>query len=60
MVVKTEYNGQEYYLHAAWADDEDGTNFSLTEYDDAIMTGSYTDQSETESTDPSRYIWSLI
>ena len=60
MVVKTEYNGQDYYLHAAWADDEDGTNFSLTEYEDAIMTGSYTDQSETESTDPSRYAWSLI
>lgn len=60
MVIKTEYNGQVYCLHGAWADDEDGTNFSLTQYDGAVMTGSYTDLSETESTDPSRYIWQYI
>jgi hypothetical protein len=60
MVVKTEYLGGTYYLHCAFADDEEGTNFSLTEYDDALMRGSYTDQSETESSDPSRYSWTYI
>jgi hypothetical protein len=58
MVAKTEFNGQVYYLHCAFSDDEDGTNFSLTEYDDALMRGTYRDQSETESTDPARYNWS--
>jgi hypothetical protein len=60
MVIKTEYNRQVYCLHGAWADDEDGTNFSLIQYDGAVMTGSYTDQSEAESVDPSRYIWQYI
>lgn len=60
MIVKTEFNGQVYYLHCAFSDDEDGTNFSLTEYDDALMTGTYRDQLETESTDPARYSWSYI
>lgn len=60
MIVKTEFNGQVYYLHCAFSDDEDGTNFSLTEYDDALMTGTYRDQSETESTDPARYSWSYL
>lgn len=60
MIVKTTYNGQIYYLHCAFSDDEDGTNFSLTEYDDALMRGTYRDQLETESTDPARYSWSYI
>jgi hypothetical protein len=60
MVVKTQYMGGYYFLHCAFADDEEGTNFSLTQYDDALMRGSYTDQSETESSDPSRYTWTYI
>lgn len=60
MIAKTEFNGQVYYLHCAFSDDEDGTNFSLTEYDDALMTGTYRDQSETESTDPARYSWRYL
>lgn len=60
MIVKTEFNGQVYYLHCAFSDDEDGTNFSLTEYDDALMRGTYRDQSETESTDPAMYSWSYL
>lgn len=60
MVVKTQYMGGDYFLHCAFADDEEGTNFSLTQYDDALMRGSYTDQSETESSDPSRYTWTYI
>lgn len=60
MIVKTTFNGQVYYLHCAFSDDEDGANFSLTEYDDALMRGTYRDQSETESTDPARYSWSYI
>lgn len=60
MVVKTQYMGGVYFLHCAFADDEEGTNFSLTQYDDALMRGSYTDQSETESSDPSRYTWTYI
>jgi hypothetical protein len=60
MVVKTQYMGGYYFLHCAFAEDEEGTNFSLTQYDDALMRGSYTDQSETESSDPSRYTWTYI
>jgi hypothetical protein len=60
MIVKTEFNGQVYYLHCAFSDDEDGENFSLTEYEGAVMIGTYTDQSEAESEDPSRYVWQYI
>lgn len=60
MVIKTEYNGQVYYLHGAFSDDEEGTNFSLNEYEGAVMIGSYTDQSEKESEEPSRYTWQYI
>ncbi|WP_409336299.1 hypothetical protein [Eubacterium sp. F2] len=60
MVVKTKFNEQEYFLHAAWADDEAGTNLSLEESSNALFIGRYTDQSSDESTDPAKYIWQEI
>lgn len=53
-----ENNG--YYYHAAYADDDEGTGFSLTEYDDAVYVGNYTDTSATESTDYTDYEWQVI
>lgn len=47
------------YSHTAWADDPDGTGFSLTEYEGALYCGNYADTSDTDSTDPSRYEWSI-
>lgn len=60
MVVKTMFNEQDFFLHAAWADDEAGTNLSLEESSNALFIGRYTDQSSDESTDPSKYIWQEI
>ena len=48
------------YYHAAWADDEDGTNFSLTEYTGAVYVGNYTDESSVEITEPTAYDWQLV
>ncbi|MCH4007845.1 MAG: hypothetical protein LKE59_11970 [Eubacterium sp.] len=60
MVVKTKFNEQYFFLHAAWADDEAGTNLSLKESNDALFIGRYTDQSSEESTDPAKYSWQEI
>ena len=60
MVVKTMFNEQDFFLHAAWADDEAGTNLSLEESSNALFIGRYTDQSSDESTDPAKYIWQEI
>lgn len=48
------------YLHAAWATDPDGTNFSLTEFEEALYVGHYTDKSQVESLAPSAYTWKEI
>ena len=60
MVVKTKFNDQDFFLHAAWADDEAGTNLSLEESNDALFIGRYTDQSSEESTDPAKYSWQEV
>ena len=51
MVVKTMFNEQDFFLHAAWADDEAGTNLSLEESSNALFIGRYTDQSSDEIRD---------
>lgn len=48
------------YYHTAWADDDEGTNFSLTEYADAVYIGTYQDESSTDSTDYTDYSWQVI
>jgi hypothetical protein len=60
MVVKTKFNEQDFFLHAAWADDDAGTNLSLEESNDALFIGRYTDQSSEESSDPAKYSWQEI
>lgn len=60
MVIKTKFNEQEFFLHAAWADDESGTNLSLEMPDEPIFVGRYTDQSSEESSDPAKYSWQEI
>lgn len=60
MVDILQAEGISRYYHVAWADDADGTNFSLTEYDGALMIGTYNDDSGTESTDPADYNWQII
>lgn len=60
MVDILQAEGISRYYHVAWADDADGTNFSLTEYDGAVMIGTYNDDSGTESTDPADYTWQII
>ena len=48
------------FSHTAWADDPDGTGFSITEYEGALYCGNYVDTSDAESTDPSRYEWTVM
>lgn len=60
MVIQTTINGITAYLHAAYATDENGTDFSLTDFDGAVYVGNYTDTSATESTNYKRYAWQLI
>ena len=58
MVIETSTAG--IYLHAAWSTDENGSDFSLTFFDDAVYVGNYTSNSATESTDPNDYTWKVI
>lgn len=60
MVDILQAEGISRYYHCAWADDSNGLNFSLTEYDGALMIGTYNDDSGTESTDPADYTWQII
>ena len=60
MVDILQAEGISRYYHVAWADDANGLNFSLTEYDGAVMVGTYNDDSGTESTDPADYTWQII
>lgn len=55
MVIESNQAG--IYLHAAYATDENGTDFSLTSFPGAVYIGNYMDRSSTESTDPTKYTW---
>ncbi|WP_335309383.1 hypothetical protein [Sphingomonas phyllosphaerae] len=49
------------YVHIAYADSADGAvNFHLSDPTGRRYLGTYTDQTEPDSTDPSRYAWSLV
>lgn len=51
-------DGKSSYLHTAYAQSADGkTGFSTTDATDATYIGVYSDQTETDSTDPAKYSW---
>lgn len=57
MVIKT---ASGICMHAAWAEDEEGTGFSLIKFDAAQYVGNYSDKSAVESTNWRKYSWQAI
>lgn len=54
-------NGQTPYLHIAYATNSTGTSgFSTTDAINKTYIGTYTDFTSADSTDPSKYTWSLL
>jgi hypothetical protein len=54
-------NGQTSYFHVAYATNSTGTTgFSTTDPTGKTYLGTYTDFTATDSTDPTKYAWSLI
>ena len=54
-------NGLNSYVHFAWANSSDGeTDFSRTDSAGKTYIGVYTDNTQSDSTSPSDYNWSLI
>lgn len=54
-------SGKTSYIHIAYANSADGTkDFSLTESENKLYIGQYTDYIEESSTDPSDYAWTRI
>ncbi|MCO4466970.1 hypothetical protein Si133o_00965 [Streptococcus infantarius subsp. infantarius] len=49
-------NGKTTYIHFAYADDDKGTNFSLTDKNQQFQ-GYYSDYTEADSTDYTKYRW---
>lgn len=46
------------YLHTAWANNSTGTSgFSTTVSDGKLYIGTYTDHTQADSTDPTKYKW---
>lgn len=60
MVIEVTQNGKSYYMHAAWADGEDGAGFSLEEHEDTSFAGTYVDTDPDECENPARYTWVLV
>lgn len=51
-------DGKTPYFHTAWADSADGKiNFSLTDATNRGYLGTYTDFTQADSTDPTKYFW---
>lgn len=54
-------NGEPSYIHIAYSTSADGiSNFSTTAFDGAIYMGTYADNVEADSTNPSRYTWTRV
>jgi len=54
-------NGKPSYIHIAWANSEDGTvDFSTSVSENKKYLGTYTDSTKADSSDPTKYSWSLI
>lgn len=54
-------NGQTSYLHIAYANSADGkTGFDVSSGANKLYIGQYTDFSSSDSTDPTKYVWTKI
>lgn len=54
-------NGQTTYVHFAYANSADGkTNFNVSYFDNALYVGTYTDYTQTDSNDYTKYTWSRL
>ena len=54
-------DGKTYYLHIAYANSANGeTGFSVSDSAGKLYIGQYTDTTAADSTDPSKYSWTLI
>ena len=54
-------NGQTSYLHIAYANNATGTSgFSVSDSTNKLYIGQYTDFASADSTDPTKYSWTLI
>lgn len=54
-------NGKTSYLHIAYANSADGQNgFSVSDATNKLYIGQYTDFTQTDSTDPTKYSWTKI
>ena len=54
-------NGETYYLHIAYANSADGTQgFDVSDSVNKLYIGQYTDTTQADSTNPSKYKWSKI
>ena len=60
MVIQTTINGTTAYLHSAWATDENGADFSLTQFDEAEYVGNIINENPAEESDPALYNWLVI
>lgn len=54
-------DGKTYYLHIAYANSVDGkTDFSTSNSTNKSYIGQYTDTTQSDSTDPTKYLWTKI
>ncbi|WP_289933915.1 interleukin-like EMT inducer domain-containing protein [Lactobacillus delbrueckii] len=54
-------DGQTTYVHFAYANSSDGTaNFNVNYFDGALYIGTYTDYTQADSTDFTKYTWSRL
>jgi len=54
-------DGKTPYVHFAWANSADGkTGFSTTDSANKLYIGTYTDYTSADSTDPTKYAWTLV
>ncbi|MHC6158557.1 collagen-like triple helix repeat-containing protein [Lactobacillus delbrueckii subsp. lactis] len=54
-------NGQTTYVHFAYANSADGnTNFNTSYFSNALYVGTYTDYTQTDSNDYTKYTWSRL
>lgn len=54
-------NGKTSYFHVAYSNSADGkADFSITDSTNKLFLGTYTDFTQADSTDPSKYYWTLI
>lgn len=60
MITQYDYEGETLYYLTAWATDAEGTDFSLTEFDEALFIGRTTSDTAEEIDDWTAYDWEPI